>query len=129
MNYLTPAQVLFIHARLVAETGGATGVRDLGLLEAAIARPRATFQGHDLYPDLLHKTAALMEPLIGNHPFVDGNKRVGVTTAGLFLQINGRRLTAKNDELEQIALSTARGETNVEVLSAWLEQYSEPYHG
>lgn len=128
MKYLTPAQVLFIHVRLVAETGGATGLRDLGLLEAAVARPQATFQGHDLYPDLFHKAAALMESLIGNHPFVDGNKRVGVTAAGLFLQINGHRLTASNDELEQIALSAARGETTVESLSVWLKQYSEPYH-
>ena len=129
MNYLTPAQVLFIHARLVAETGGATGIRDLGLLEAAVARPQATYEGHDLYPDLLHKAAALMESLIGNHPLVAGNKRVGVTAAGLFLQINGHRLTASNDEVEQIALSAARGETTVESLSVWLKQYSEPYHG
>ena len=61
MNYLTPAQVLFIHARLVAETDGATGLRDLGLLESAIARLQATFRGQDLYPDLFHKAAALME--------------------------------------------------------------------
>ena len=77
MNYLTPAQMLFVHARLVTETGGATGLRDLGLLESAITRPQATFQGRDLYPDLFHKAAALMESLIGN-------KRVGVTAAGLF---------------------------------------------
>jgi death-on-curing protein len=82
--YLTAAQVLFIHARLLAETGGAAGIRDLGLLEAAVARPQATFDGQDLYPDRFAKAAALMASLVGNHPIVDGNKRVGITAAGLF---------------------------------------------
>ena len=83
MIYLTPEQVLFIHSRLVAETGGSHGVRDLGLLESAVARPRATFDGKELYPDLFTKTAVLMDSLINNHPFLDGNKRTGITAAGL----------------------------------------------
>ena len=94
MNYLTAAQVLFIHARLIAETGGATGLRDLGLLEDAVTRPQATFDGADLYPDRWAQAAALMASLVQSHPFVDGNKRVGVTAAGIFLQRNGLRLTA-----------------------------------
>lgn len=85
MNYLTTAQVLFIHARLVAETGGTPGIRDLGLLEAAVARPQAPFDGEDLYPDLATKAAALMASLVGNHPFVDGSKRAGITDAAIFL--------------------------------------------
>jgi len=88
MNYLTAEQVLFIHARIIEETGGAHGVRDLGLLESAAARPQATFDGEDLYPDLFTKAAALMHALIQNHPFVDGNKRTGTVAAGLFLEIN-----------------------------------------
>lgn len=78
MKYLTVEQVLFIHARLVSEISGTHGVRDLGLLESAVARPQATFEGNDLYSDIFSKAAALMESLIGNHPFVDGNKRTGM---------------------------------------------------
>ena len=61
MNYLTPQQVLFIHARLIAETGGQTGLRDLPLLESAVARPQASFDGQDLYPNLFEKAAALLD--------------------------------------------------------------------
>ena len=84
MNYLTAEQVLFIHARLIVETGGAHDVRELGLLLSAVARPQATFDGQDLYPDLFMKAAALLESLIGNYAFVDGNKRTAITSTGLF---------------------------------------------
>jgi death-on-curing protein len=99
-RYLTPQEVLFIHARLVVTTGGEHGIRDLGLLESAVARPQATFDGADLYPDLFLKTAALMESLSQNHPFVDGNKRTAITAAAMFLQLNGYVLQTTNEELE-----------------------------
>ena len=117
--YLTAVQVLFIHARLLAETGGAPGVRDLGLLESAIARPRATFDGQDLYPDLYAKAAALMVGLVNNHPFIDGNKRVGVTAAGLFLVRNGLQLRVGNEELEQVTLAVAQGRLTVDQMAGW----------
>ncbi len=104
MNYLTPEQVLFIHSRLVAETGGGHGVRELGLLESAVARLKATFDGKVLYPNLFLKAAALMDSLINNHPFLDGNKRTGVTAAGLFLRINGRKLSASSKDVEVVTL-------------------------
>ena len=104
MNYLTTEQVLFLHARLIQETGGSFGVRDIGLLKAAIARSQSTFDGDDLYPDLISKAAALLHSLIENHPYVDGNKRVGITAAGLFLEMNGMRLIASSKELEELAL-------------------------
>lgn len=119
MNYLTTAQVLFIHARLVAETGGTPGIRDLGLLEAAVARPQAPFDGEDLYPDLATKAAALMASLVGNHPFVDGNKRVGITAAPIFLQRNGRRSMAANETVEAFTLSVAQGKVTMEEIAAW----------
>lgn len=124
MKYLTPEQVLFIHSRLVAETGGSHHVRDLGLLESAVARPKATFDDRELYPDLFTKAAALMDSLINNHPFVDGNKRTGITAAGLFLRANGRKLTAPSAELETITLRVATGATQVEELAAWLRENS-----
>jgi death on curing protein len=122
--YLSAAQVLFIHARLIAETGGAPGIRDLGLLAAAVARPQATFAGDDLYPDRFHKAAALLDSLVRNHPFVDGNKRVGITAAALFLVLNGRRLTADNANLEQFTLLVAQSQLTLSQMTTWFQTYS-----
>ncbi len=124
IDYLTAVQVLFIHARLLAETGGAPGVRDLGLLESAVARPQATFDGQDLYPDLYAKVAALMAGLVNNHPFIDGNKRVGVTAAALFLVRNGLQLRASNEELEQVTLEVAQGRLNVDQMATWFTRHT-----
>jgi death-on-curing protein len=122
MIYLTTEQVLFIHSRLVTETGGSHGVRDLGLLESAVASPRATFDGKELYRDLFTKTAALMDSLINNHPFLDGNKRTGITAAGLFLLINRWALTASQQELETITLQVASEGMEVAALAGWLRK-------
>lgn len=124
-SYLTVEQVLFIHMRLIVETGGSPGLRDLALLESAVARPQATFGGEDLYPDHFTKAAALLDSLVRNHPFVDGNKRVGIAAAGLFLRRNGRRLTASNAELEQFTLQAARSELTVEDIAVWLRSHSD----
>lgn len=126
MIHLTAEQVLFLHARIVEETGGSHGIRDVGLLESAVARPQASFGGEDLYPALWTKTAALTESLIGNHPFTDGNKRTGVAAAGLFLVRNGRRLTASNEELEAFAVSVAEKRASLEDMASWWEAHSEP---
>ncbi|MGD0753083.1 MAG: type II toxin-antitoxin system death-on-curing family toxin [Anaerolineales bacterium] len=126
MNYLTAEQVLFIHSRLVAETGGSHGLLDLGLLESAVARPQATFDGNKLYPDLFTQAAALMDSLINNHPFVDGNKRTGITAAGLFLLINGWKLNASPKKLESCTLRVATGGMEVAGLSDWLRDNTVP---
>lgn len=120
MRYLTAEQVLFLHARLITETGGSHGVRDLGLLQSAIARPQASYEGVDLYPDLCTKAAALLDSLVRNHPFVDGNKRTAITAAALFLRFNGRGLTASNDEVAAFTLAAAVGEITLSDITAWL---------
>jgi death-on-curing protein len=124
MKLLTPEQVLFIHARLVAETGGMHGVRDLGLLESAVARPQATFDGMELYTTLFMKAAALLDSLINNHPFVDGNKRTGIAAAALLLRINGYHLTVTNPELERFTLQVATHHLPLPQIAAWFEQFS-----
>jgi death-on-curing protein len=124
MKLLTPEQVLFIHARLVAETGGMHGVRDIGLFESAVARPQATFDGAELYPDLFMKAAALLDSLINNHPFTDGNKRTGIAAAALLLRLNGYCLTASNPELERFTLQVAIHHLPLSQIAAWLEQFS-----
>ncbi|NWF91116.1 MAG: type II toxin-antitoxin system death-on-curing family toxin [Ignavibacteriaceae bacterium] len=123
MRYLTPEQVLFIHARVIAETGGEHGLRDLGLLQSAVARPQAVFDGKELYPDIHYKVAALLESLINNHPFVDGNKRTGITAAAMFLRINGYSLSASNEEVVSFVLSIASGEQTIETIAEWLKSH------
>ena len=120
MNYLTPEQVLFIHSRLVTETGGSHGLRDLTLLESAVAGPRATFDSKELYPDLFTKAAALMDSLINNHPFLDGNERTGITATGLFLRINGWELTASSEELVACTMRVAVEGLEIDELANWL---------
>jgi death on curing protein len=107
MKCLSPEQVLFIHSRLIDETGGMHSIRDLGLLESAIARPLAAFNDKELYPTIFHKAAALAESLVKNHPFIDGNKRTAITATALFLQINGYTLKASQRELVDFTLALA----------------------
>ena len=122
--YLSAQQILFIHARLIDVTGGEHGVLDLGLLQAAVARPQATFDGVDLYPGLFEKAAALMESLAQNHPFVDGNKRTAITAAALFLLQNGRRLQTTNEELERATFWVVNERPSLEEIASWFENHS-----
>jgi death-on-curing protein len=129
MIYLTAQQILFLHARLVAETGGSHGLRDLNSLLSAAERPRASFDDQDLYPGLFIKAAALMDSLIRNHPFVDGNKRTGIAAAVLFLRINGYRLVATNDDLEKFTLAVAKAQHTLDEIEAWLQTNALPMGG
>jgi len=124
MIYLTTEQILFLHARLVAETGGSHGLRDLSSLLSAVGRPQASFDDEDLYPDLFTKAAALMDSLINNHPFVDGNKRTGIAAGALFLRANGARLQVSNAELEQFTLEVAQSKHTIEEIALWFQTYS-----
>lgn len=130
MKYLTAEQVLFIHARLIDETGGSHGVRDLGLLESAISRPQATFDKKDLHPGLFFKAAALFHSIIKNHPFVDGNKRTGATAVGIFLLINHYHFTVTNKALETFTLRITNSEEEIPTIANWIKTNSEPIkHG
>lgn len=124
MKYLSVEQVLFIHSRLIDETDGSHGVRDLVLLQEAVSRPKATFGGKDLYPDIFHKAAALMGSLIKNHPFIDGNKRTAITSVAIFLQKNGRLLETTQKELELFTLSVATSKTSFDDIVKWFRHYS-----
>ena len=122
MNYLTPEQLLFLHARLIEETGGSHDVRDISLLLSALGRSQASFEARGLYPDIFSKAAALMDSLIRNHPFLDGNKRTGVAAAGLFLLRNGYRLNASNASLETLAREVAWTKISIAEIIHWLKQ-------
>lgn len=125
MEYLTLEEVLLLHARLIQRTGGSGGVHDMGLLDSALARPRATFESKDLYPNLWHKAAALMHSLIKNHPFVDGNKRTALTATGLFLELNGHTMTATNDEALDFTRRVVLGQIDLASMATWLETHCQ----
>lgn len=123
--YLSVEQILLLHELQMDRFGGSRGLRDRAGLESAIARPAMTFGGEDLYPDLAAKVAALMHSLVMNHPFVDGNKRVGVSAAELFFELNGARLDPSDKDLVELTLSVARGEMDAESLAIWFRQRLE----
>jgi death-on-curing protein len=120
--YVSVEQLLRLHERQIERFGGSPGLRDRGALESAAARPAMTFGGDDLYPDLAAKAAALLHSVVMNHPFVDGNKRVGAAAAELLLTVNGAGLPATDTELEEITLAVARGEMAIEPLTIWFRQ-------
>jgi death-on-curing protein len=124
--YLSLEQLLELHRLQVRSFGGSGGLRDRGALEAALGRPQATFGGEDLYPDAEAKAAALLHSLVMNHPFVDGNKRIGASAAELFLNVNGALLQSEDEELVETTLAVARGEIGAEALAIWLRQRGRP---
>jgi len=126
IRYLSLAEVLQLHARIVADTGGATGLRDLGGLESALAQPRQTFAGQDLYLTLAAKAAAVGFSLVMNHPFVDGNKRIGHAAVEATLMFNGYELEAGVDEAEREVLELAAGRRSREQFTAWVEGHMKP---
>jgi death on curing protein len=121
-SYLSFEQVDALHDLQIELFGGATGLRDRGSLEAAVARPAMTFGGEDLYPDAAAKAAALMHSVVMNHPYVDGNKRVGAHAAILFLGLNGYRTDLSAKDIEEITFAVARGEIDAESLAIWFRQ-------
>lgn len=129
MRYLTLAEVIDLHRRVVEESGGAHGIRDLGSLESAVAQPRMSFGDQDLYPTVVEKAAALGFSLVRNHPFLDGNKRVGHAAMETFLILNGSEIQAGVDEQESFVLALAAGEVNRDQLVDWLREHVVPRGG
>jgi death-on-curing protein len=123
MRYLTLAEVLFLYRQIIAQSGGTAGLLDKAALESALAQPRMTFGGQELYPTIASKAAALGFSLITNHPFVDGNKRIGHAAMETFLVLNGSEINATVEEQEQLILAVASGECDRDTLVRWLEAH------
>jgi death on curing protein len=115
-------EVLAIHGHQIDRYGGSPGIRDVGLLESALAMPRATFSGQDLHPTLHEKAAAYLFHLVKNHPFVDGNKRVGLAVCLVFLALNGKRIRATDDALVDLVLGVARGDRDKPEVAVFLKK-------
>jgi death on curing protein len=123
MRHLTLGEVVELHQRLLTASGGASGIRDLGLLESALAQPHATFDGIDLHPTVIDKAAALGFALVANHAFVDGNKRIRHAAMEVFLVLNGFEILAGVDEQERFMLAVASGTLDRTDLARWLSQH------
>lgn len=123
-KFLSVAQVLAIHDRAVKRFGGSHGVRDLGLAESAVARPQAGFGGKYLYKNTFDMAAALLQSLLKNHPFIDGNKRTALTSAGIFLKLNGYKLINSHKEEVEFAVKVDNQNLTLEQISKWLKEHS-----
>lgn len=120
MRYLTLGELIELHRRVIEQSGGADGIRDLGLAESALAQPQMSFGGTELYPTLAEKAAALCFSLVMNHPFVDGNKRIGHAAMETFLVMNGFELNADVDDAESVILRLAAGELERLPFTDWV---------
>jgi len=121
--WIANLEVLAIHDRQLAEHGGAAGIRDIGLLESAIARPQQLHAYGD--PDIFDLAAAYTFGIVQNHPFADGNKRTGFITGILFVELNGRRFTASEPDATQAVLDLAIGEMSEGEFAAWLRDNTQ----
>ena len=115
-------EVLAIHRFLIEEFGGSLGIRDQGLLEAALGRPMQTFDGDELYPTPEEKAAAILESIVVNHPFIDGNKRLGYVLMRMVLLDAGLDLDASQDEKYQLVIEVAKGALSFSDIAKWINE-------
>ena len=120
--FLTLDEVLMIHADQIEHYGGSPGVRDLGLLQSAIAQPQASFGGQLLHSSVFEMASAYLFHLVNNHPFVDGNKRVGTAAALVFLEMNDIEVTVAEDDLAAFVLEVAQGRKEKLEITNYLRQ-------
>ena len=128
MKKISTEMALLLHSLIAQESGGSTGIRDLGLLDSALQSAFQTFDGKDLYPTKTEKAARLGYSLISNHAFVDGNKRIGVHVMLAFLEFNGIHMKFSDEELVDFGLGVASGDIGYEEVLAWCRQRIEKEH-
>ena len=122
--FLTLAEIIEIHDYQISRFGGAAGVRDIELLKSALGTPSATFGGEYLHPSIIEMAAAYLYHLVENHPFVDGNKRVGAMAALIFLDLNGYEFDASDVDFTAMVFKVASGEMMKSEISLFLRQYT-----
>jgi len=125
IKFITVPKVLAIHSYVVKRFGGSQGIRDLGLLEAAVARPQSGFGKEYLYKDIYLMAAALFQSLLKNHSFVDGNKRTALFSAGVFLRMNGINLVNQHNDEVAFTVKVATDDLTIEEIAKWLKDYSK----
>ena len=120
VRFLSVENVIELQRRTLEREGGASGIRDPGLLESAVSAPRQSFSGRYLHPDIASMAAAYLYHLVKNHPFVDGNKRAGALSLLFFLRANRPSLVPEPEDLERVTLAVASGQMSKEELVDWL---------
>lgn len=120
MTFLTKEQIIALHSLCIEQSGGSCGIRDEGLLDSAINAPFQSFAGVDLYPTVQSKAAQLCFGLINNHPFIDGNKRIGILAMLTFLYLNGLTIDTSDDEIASLGLSIASGKMTSLEITDWI---------
>lgn len=124
-DFLTVDDVLIIHEDQINQFGGSLGLRDRALLESAVAQPQMSFDGVFVHIDLFQMAAAYLYHLTSNHPFVDGNKRIGLASALVFLEINGIEILKNTNELYELTMRVACGAVNKQEIAITLRSLSE----
>ncbi len=127
IRYIQIEEVLAIRDAVMKVTGGRKGILDFTLLHSAIKRPKATFTGRDLYPNIFDKAAALIHSMIQNHPFNDGNKRTALAATVRFLHINGYKICASHKEIIDFTLKIQKKNFHFEDISTWLKKHSKKF--
>lgn len=123
MKTISLENVILFHKKIVAQTGGNSGIRDIGLIESALNRALITFDGKELYQEVERKVAVITHSLIRNHGFVDGNKRIGVATMLLLLKLNGININYTQKELIDLGLEIAEGKVDEDGIFTWIEYH------
>lgn len=124
--YITLDQVIKLHRAILESSGGSQGIRDQGGLESALSQPKMEAFAQELYPTIAEKAAMLGFLLIANHPFIDGNKRIGHAAMEAFLMLNDHEIEADVDEQETIILQVAAGQMNKEYFTEWVKRVIKP---
>jgi len=123
IRYLTLRELIELYYLVIEQSGGTAGIRDSNAIESSLAQPQMTFGEEELYPDLVSKASALGYGLIMNHPFIDGNKRIGHAAMETFLVLNDHEIQASADDQEAVILSVAAGEMRREAFTEWLRDH------
>ena len=122
-RYLTLGELLELYQQVIQIGGGRAGIRDLGALQSALAQPRMTFEGKELYPTIIEKAGALGHALATNHPFIDGNKRIAHAAMEVFLLLNGYEIQEAVEEQEAVMLRLASGDMDRKSFIEWLSKH------
>jgi death on curing protein len=125
VKFLSLTEVLEIHRDQIARYGGTTGIRDIELLKSALGMPMATYSGEFLHTDVFEMAAAYLFHLVKNHPFLDGNKRVGAVAALVFLLLNGHDFNVPEDAFAEMVLAVAQGETDKAEVAVFIRRWSK----
>lgn len=123
-KYLSEEEIVLIHNRIVDETGGLHGIRDRNAIQSVVGQPQQAVFGKELYPTLFLKASVYARNIIAHHPFLDGNKRTGITVASVFLSDNGYAIEAKEGEFYKLALNIAKDKWKYERIAAWFESHT-----